>query len=69
MPREWGLSGLPPVGAACAGRGNPSVWRDARQLPLHRGAEETAERVPPLCKGRWHSEAVTEGLSLKKHCA
>ena len=48
---------------------NPSVTPRACQLPLHRGAEETAERVPPLCKGRWHSEAVTEGLSLKKHCA
>ena len=37
LPREWGLRGLPPVGAACAGRQPLSPLR--RQLPpSHRNA-------------------------------
>ena len=68
MPREWELRGLPPVGAACAGRKPLSPLRG--QLPLHRGAKETAPEAspytgeprrrrpkPPLCKGRWQANA------------
>ena len=38
----------------------------SRQLPLHRGAKETAECMPPLCKGRWQTDEgrLTEGLPL-----
>ena len=57
LPREWGLRGLPPVGAACAGREKLSGERLVRrgaplsplrgQLPLHRGAKETMPEASP----------------------
>ena len=31
---------------------------------LRRGSHRNGVLLPPLCKGRWHSEAVTEGLML-----
>ena len=48
---------------------NPSVicFRKC-QPPLHRGAERQSRKLagfftlPPLCKGRWLSEAKPEGL-------
>ena len=41
-----GLHGLPPVGAACAGGQPLSPLRG--QLPLHRGAKETAPEASPV---------------------
>ena len=38
MPREWGLRGLPPVGAACAGRRRPLSPLRGQLPPSHRNA-------------------------------
>ena len=44
------------------GTDNPSVCPLGSQLPLHRGALGERKSLPLFIKGRWHGEAVTEGI-------
>jgi len=34
------------------------------QIPVYRSVLWMHDPKPPLCKGRWHGEAVTEGLRI-----
>ena len=49
MPREWGLRGLPPVGAACAGR--KPLRRCGASSP-YTGEPKRRRPKPPLCTRR-----------------
>ena len=38
--------------------------RSVFQILIYRTAQWMQNPKPPLCKGRWHGEAVTEGLRI-----